>query len=47
MKKLKRALIAFLIAILTVNVVALGVINTVSADTTTLSLNARIFGLRN
>lgn len=41
MKKLKRALIAFLIAILTVNVVALGVINTVSADTTTLSLNAR------
>ena len=31
----------FLIAILTVNVVTLGVINTVSADATTLSLNAR------
>ena len=40
-KKLKKALIAFLIAILTVNVVTLGVINTVSADATTLSLNAR------
>ena len=41
MKKLKRTLIAFLIAILTVNVVSLGVINTVSADATTLNLNAR------
>lgn len=41
MKKLKRALIAFLVTILTVNVVSLGFANSASADTTKLNLNAR------
>ena len=41
MKKLKRALIAFLVTILTVNVVSLWFANSASADTTKLNLNAR------
>ncbi|MCI1974569.1 MAG: serine hydrolase [Limosilactobacillus sp.] len=41
MKKFKKIIIMFLIAILTVNVVSIGEINSVKADATKLNLNAR------